>query len=157
VSTSTVLTTLGRSRNLVSFACVSVPDKIDESIRIHDRLLIILSENSIQSPWVAAEVESAFEREHSQNDQPVLFPIRLDDGVMHTDQPWAARIRQRRHIGDVRNWKDHDSPPAVPRVAREKRSATQEPMKSLAFKRNLNQIYLVFVIFATRLRQMPKP
>jgi hypothetical protein len=36
-------------------------------------------------------------------------------------------------------------------VAREKRSATQEPMTSLAFKRNLNQIYLVFCHFCDTL------
>ena len=37
----------------------------------------------------------------------VLFPIRLDDAVMNTDQAWAADIRRTRHIGDFRNWKDH--------------------------------------------------
>jgi hypothetical protein len=84
-------------------------NKIDESIRLHDKLLIVLSENSIQSPWVASEVESAFEREHKQKDKPVLFPIRLDDGVMNTGEAWAADIRRRRHIGDFSKWKDHDS------------------------------------------------
>jgi hypothetical protein len=84
-------------------------NKIDESIRVHDKLLIILSENSIQSPWVTTEVESAFEREHRQKDQPVLFPIRLDSGVMQTEQAWAGEIRRRRHIGDFSGWKNHDS------------------------------------------------
>ena len=37
------------------------------------------------------------------------FPIRLDDAVMETDQAWAADIRRTRHIGDFRNWKDHDA------------------------------------------------
>jgi hypothetical protein len=83
--------------------------RIDESIRLHDKLLIILSENSIQSRWVATEVEAAFEREHRQKDQPILFPIRLDAGIMQTDQAWAADIRRRRHIGDFSGWKNHDS------------------------------------------------
>jgi hypothetical protein len=39
----------------------------------------------------------------------VLFPIRLDETVMETDQAWAADIRRTRHIGDFRRWKDHDS------------------------------------------------
>jgi hypothetical protein len=38
----------------------------------------------------------------------VLFPFRLDDAVMDTDQAWAADIRRTRHIGDFRAWKDHD-------------------------------------------------
>src|SRR5262249_4848568 len=80
--------------------------RIDESIRIHDKLLLVLSENSIQSPWVEKEVETAFEREHREN-RIVLFPIRLDDAVMKTNQAWAADIRRTRHIGDFTKWKEH--------------------------------------------------
>jgi uncharacterized protein YjbI with pentapeptide repeats len=81
--------------------------RIDESIRIYDKLMVVLSKNSIHSPWVKDEVEAAFEKEHKQN-KPVLFPIRLDDTVMETDQAWAASLRRTRHIGDFRAWKDHD-------------------------------------------------
>ena len=37
----------------------------------------------------------------------MLFPIRLDDTVMTTDEAWAAKLRAR-NIGDFRHWKDHD-------------------------------------------------
>ena len=67
--------------------------RIDEAIRINDKLLLILSEHSIESSWVEKEVETAFERERQQN-RPVLFPIRLDDTVMKTPQAWAADIRR---------------------------------------------------------------
>jgi uncharacterized protein YjbI with pentapeptide repeats len=82
--------------------------RIDEAIRIHDKLLIILSENSVRSAWVESEVEAAFERERREN-RTVLFPIRIDDAVMQTDAAWAADIRRTRHIGDFRNWKNHDA------------------------------------------------
>jgi len=81
--------------------------RIDESIRIYDKLMVVLTENSIRSPWVEEEVEAALEKEHRQN-KLVLFPIRLDDAVMDTDQAWAASLRRTRHIGDFRAWKDHD-------------------------------------------------
>jgi uncharacterized protein YjbI with pentapeptide repeats len=81
--------------------------RIDESIRIYDKHVLILSVNSIRSPWVAEEVEAALEKERKQN-KLVLFPIRLDDAVMQTDQAWAASLRRTRHIGDFRAWKDHD-------------------------------------------------
>jgi uncharacterized protein YjbI with pentapeptide repeats len=81
--------------------------RIDESIRVYDKLMVILSANSIRSPWVEDEVEAAFEREHRQN-KPVLFPIRLDDAVMETEQAWAASLRRTRHIGEFRAWKEHD-------------------------------------------------
>jgi uncharacterized protein YjbI with pentapeptide repeats len=81
--------------------------KIDEAIRLYDKLLIVLSENSVKSPWVEAEVEAAFEKERRQK-RTVLFPIRLDDAVMDAEEAWAAEIRRTRHIGDFRKWKDHD-------------------------------------------------
>ena len=76
----------------------------DEAIRLHDKLLILLSEYSVKSQWVEKEVETAFEKEHQQS-RIVLFPIRLDDAVMETKQAWAADIRRMRHIGDFRGWK----------------------------------------------------
>jgi uncharacterized protein YjbI with pentapeptide repeats len=79
----------------------------DEAIRLHDKLIVILSESSVRSQWVEEEVETAFEKERKQ-ETIVLFPIRLDDVVMETDQPWAADIRQTRHIGDFRTWKNRD-------------------------------------------------
>ena len=48
---------------------------IDEAIRIRDKLLLILSERSIESDWVEKEVETAFEgREPAQGDCPVSDP-----------------------------------------------------------------------------------
>lgn len=81
---------------------------IDQSIRLHDKLLIILSENSLNSFWVESEVEKAFEEERQRN-QTVLFPVRLDETVMETDKAWAAEIRRTRHIGDFTRWKDPDA------------------------------------------------
>jgi hypothetical protein len=52
-----------------------------------------LSENSIRGPWVEDEVEAALEKEHKQN-KLVLFPLRLDNAVMETDQAWAASLRR---------------------------------------------------------------
>ena len=80
----------------------------DEAIRVHDKLMVLLSENSVSSPWVEKEVETAFEKEHREK-RTVLFPIRLDDSVMETNEAWAADIRRGRHIGDFRDWKNHDS------------------------------------------------
>jgi hypothetical protein len=80
----------------------------DEAIRVHDKLMVLLSANSVSSPWVEKEVETAFEKERREK-RTVLFPIRLDDAVMETDEAWAADIRRGRHIGDFREWKNHDS------------------------------------------------
>jgi hypothetical protein len=82
--------------------------RIDQSIRLHDKLLVVLSENSIGSDWVEDEVEIAFEEERKR-DKTVLYPVRLDEAVIETDEAWAAKIRRTRHIGDFSRWKDHAS------------------------------------------------
>lgn len=82
--------------------------RIDEAIRIHDKLLLILSRHSVASDWVATEVEAALEKERLRG-QTVLFPVRIDDPIMTTDQAWAADVRRTRHIGDFTQWKDHDT------------------------------------------------
>lgn len=81
---------------------------IEDSIRVYDKLLIILSEASIDSEWVKTEVEAALEREVREK-QSILFPIRVDDAAMQTSCAWAAKIRREKHIGDFRNWKDYGS------------------------------------------------
>jgi uncharacterized protein YjbI with pentapeptide repeats len=81
--------------------------RIDESIRLHDKLVIILSANSVNSDWVETEVASALEREQKEG-KDVLFPIAIDEEGFTSKQPWAADIRRKRHIGDFRKWKSHD-------------------------------------------------
>lgn len=81
---------------------------IDQAIRLYDKLLLVLSEHSIDSDWVEKEVETAFEEERKRK-RIILFPIRLDSAVRDTDQAWAADIRRTRHIGDFTKWKDDDA------------------------------------------------
>lgn len=89
-----------------------IRERIDEVIRIHDKLLVIFSENSINSEWVKDEVNTAFEEEGKREEQgrkdKVLFPIRLDDSVLDVNAGWARKSRDRL-IADFTNWKDHDS------------------------------------------------
>lgn len=72
--------------------------RTDETIRLHDKLLLVLSQESIASEWVAAEVEAAIEKESLG--RTVLFPIRLDDAVMNINSGWPALVKRTRHIGD---------------------------------------------------------
>lgn len=82
--------------------------RIDEAIRAQNRLLIVLSEYSVQSAWVEKEVETAFEEERRRKIK-ILFPITIDGAVMTTSQAWAADIRRTRHIGDFSKWRNRDS------------------------------------------------
>jgi len=83
-------------------------DAINEAIRVRDKVLLVLSRNSIQSPWVEDEVNKAFAEERKRR-QVVLFPVRIDDTVMRTQKPWAVKLRNDRNIGDFRNWINPDT------------------------------------------------
>jgi len=82
--------------------------RIDESIRVYEKLLLVLSKHSLASVWVEKEVEAALEQERKQK-RVILFPIRLDDLVMKEQSGWAADIRRSRNIGDFRRWKSPEA------------------------------------------------
>jgi len=83
-------------------------DAIDAAIKLRDKLLVILSKNSIKSDWLEDEVQKAFAEERDRK-QLVLLPVRIDDVVMKTQEPWARKLRDQRHIGDFRRWKEYDA------------------------------------------------
>src|SRR5215469_7073892 len=78
--------------------------RIDESIRLYDKLLLVLSEQSVNSPWVEQEVETALAKER-EGKSLVLFPICLDETIMQMTSGWPVLIRNTRHIGDFTMWK----------------------------------------------------
>jgi TIR domain/Pentapeptide repeats (8 copies) len=87
-------------------------EQIDEAIHLHDKLLIILSQNSMRSNWVVSEVRKALRREVEEN-RRVLFPIRLVGFEMLRDwvcfdadagKDIAVEIREY-FIPDFSNWK----------------------------------------------------
>lgn len=95
-----------------------VRQAIDNAIRAADKLLLVLSANSVASAWVEAEAEAAFDMESTDNLR--MFPIRLDDTVLDTDTAWVNHIRRTRHIGDFRQWQDDKGyPKSLARLLRD--------------------------------------
>lgn len=91
-------------------------EQIFNAIHLHDKLLLVLSEHSLQSEWVATEIRRARKAEREENRRK-LFPIRLVD--FDAIQKWECfdadsgkdlGIELREYfIPDFSNWKDHDS------------------------------------------------
>ncbi len=101
-----------------------IRSKIDESIYLYDKLLLVLSQNSVTSQWVKYEVKSALDKEQEGN-STVLFPIRLDKTVLESTTAWADRIR-RRHIGNFEHWENQDDyHEALSRLLRDLKSDVQ--------------------------------
>ena len=51
-------------------------DQIDEAIRLHEKVLLVLSESSMNKEWVKTEIRKPRKREVRESKQ-ILFPIRL--------------------------------------------------------------------------------
>jgi uncharacterized protein YjbI with pentapeptide repeats len=54
--------------------------EIDKTIRIYDKLVVVCSENSLQSGPVLREIQRALNREDREG-RNVLFPLRIDDYI----------------------------------------------------------------------------
>ena len=100
---------------------------IGEQERLRDKLLVILSVNSIQTGWVGHEIEKAIaeEKEHGGSK---LFPIRLDDTALKAKDDWADAIRLSRNIGDFSNWKNQiDYKKAFEQLLRDLKASDTSP------------------------------
>jgi len=87
-------------------------EQIDQAIRLHERLLLILSPDSINSEWVKTEIKKARNREIKEK-RRVLFPIGLisfedlknwEYPDPDTGKDIALEIREY-YIPDFTNWK----------------------------------------------------
>lgn len=82
-----------------------IRDTIYAAIKVRDKLLVILSKDSINSEWLEEEVEKALAEEQKLGKR-ILFPIRIDDSVMETDKAFVQKIKNNTHIGDFTKWKE---------------------------------------------------
>ena len=93
-----------------------VHEQLFRAIQLHDKLLLVLSEHSLQSEWVMSEIRKAREVERKEKPRK-LFPIRLTD--FDTLRDWscfdadsgkdlAVELREY-FIPDFSNWKNHDA------------------------------------------------
>ena len=77
--------------------------EIDRSIKIYDKLIVVCSENSLQSIPVQREMERALNREDKEH-KNILFPIRIDDYIFdHWEHPRKADVLAK-VVGDFSGW-----------------------------------------------------
>jgi len=86
-------------------------EQIDEAICIHDKLLLILSCDSIHSEWVRIEISKARKLE-LRGKRRIMFPLRLVDfealqqwECWHSDLGDLAEEIRQYYIPDFSRWK----------------------------------------------------
>jgi hypothetical protein len=91
-------------------------EQIERAIQLHDRLLLVLSESSMQSEWVMTEILGARETEVKEGRRK-LFPISIVEFEKikawrrfdaDTGKDLAKEVREY-FIPDFSNWKEHDA------------------------------------------------
>jgi hypothetical protein len=82
--------------------------EIDRGIKLYDKLVLVCSENSLQSPAVLREIERALQREDREK-KNVLFPIRVDDYIFEGWEHERKADVVKKVVGDFTRWKDHDA------------------------------------------------
>jgi hypothetical protein len=110
-------------------------EQIDEAIRVYDKLLLVLSPNSIDSRWVRDEVRRARKAEVRDGVRK-LFPIRLmiyealgswESFYADLGEDLAEEVREY-FIPDFTNWKEHDAfEGAVARLLRDLQAGEPSP------------------------------
>jgi uncharacterized protein YjbI with pentapeptide repeats len=93
-----------------------IDEQIDAAIRLYDRLLLILSAESMSSPWVKTEIGKARHKELAEK-RRVLFPLALvpfndirkwEQFNADLGEDTAKEIREF-FLPDFSDWKNHDA------------------------------------------------
>lgn len=86
---------------------------IDEAVRTHDKLIVICSEQSLNSPAVIREIERALQKEDEWTRQgeniDVLFPIRIDDYIFTGWHHHRKADVIEKCVGNFRQWQRPES------------------------------------------------
>ena len=82
--------------------------RVNQQIRIHEKLLIVLSKFSIESAWIQQEVEAALEEEKNR-DRSVLFPIQIDDSSLDGEKEWLVNLQKTHQIYDFSAWNNWEA------------------------------------------------
>ena len=80
--------------------------EIDKAIKIHDKLILVCSKESLNSRPVLNEIDRAIEKENFNSNLNTIFPIRLDNYIFDEWDNYRKPDLTKRLIGDFSNWKN---------------------------------------------------
>lgn len=82
----------------------NLAEQIARGIQASDKVILVLSEASVRSHWVALEVKHASALEVARR-QSVLFPVRIDDAIFTAPAESTGQVHER-VIADFSGWQD---------------------------------------------------
>ena len=119
--------------------------RMDHSIQMHDKQLLILSRSSIYSPWIRSEIGRGLERGLNEN-RRIIYPISIcpveelekwHEIDPHTGRDFAREVRQC-FVPNFSNWQDpYSNRQVFDALLRELRSAASRSLSLPAFESNV--------------------
>lgn len=79
--------------------------KVGEAIVSFDKILVIISQHSLESLWVFKEITLA-ENKARESVVPVLLPIKIDNHIEEVDNVMTSMFKPQIHIGNFCDWED---------------------------------------------------
>ncbi len=88
----------------------NIHDSITEGIKHYDKLILVCSNNSLNSWWVEKELEKVYEKEREMQKERgkkfrLVIPIRIDDHIFQCKEGILTTVRNSM-IGDFTKWQD---------------------------------------------------
>ncbi len=88
----------------------NIHDSIAEGIKYYDKVILVCSENSLNSWWVEKELEKVYEKERTMQKERgkkfrLVIPIRIDDHIFNSESGLFDTLRNS-IIGDFCKWRD---------------------------------------------------
>lgn len=80
---------------------------IDAALNLHDKHILIVSENSLERNWLEGEIEISLAKE-DETGQPILIPLVLDDSIKFSEKPWVVKLRRSSQLYDFTLWEDDE-------------------------------------------------
>lgn len=68
-----------------------------------DRVVLILSEYSINSPWIESFIDDFLKREREVN-HPLLILCQLDNAITRTERTWLVDLLKTHQMLDFTQW-----------------------------------------------------
>ena len=92
-----------------------VQHNIEQSIRIHEKQILVLSKNSLTRRWVEKKIENAIEKAKKKK-KNILIPVRTDTAPSESTQAWMIDLRK---SGEILNFADWVKPDAYQKTLKQ--------------------------------------
>ena len=73
--------------------------------RVFDKLVLVVSKNSLSSEWIEQEVTAVLARESAEEDQ-ILLPIALDNSAEGFNKEWFDKLKKQHDVIKFINWNE---------------------------------------------------